>query len=162
MKNTVILILAISSLSIHFTLHAQLWKRVEKSISGNTKNITSEEAVTGIKEALIKGTGKSVELVSLKDGYFGNPEIKIPFPPEADMIEDKLRLIGLGSEVDKVVLSINRAAEDAADEIKPIFISAIKKMSVHNALDIVNGSNHAATNYLQEKTTNDIIIKIEE
>ena len=160
MKNIVfLLLLIVSSISIH-SAHAQLWKRVEKSIPGNSKNISNEDAVAGIKEALIQGTGKSIELVSVKDGYFGNPEIKIPFPPEADMIENKLRLIGLGGEVDKVVLSINRAAEDAADEIKPIFISAIKEMSVHDALDIVNGNNHAATNYLQKKTTNDIFRKI--
>jgi len=94
------------------------------------------------------------------DGYFGNPEIKIPFPPEAKTVDEKLRLIGLGGEVDKVVVSINRAAEDAATEVKPIFISAIKNMSISDALNIVSGDKHAATSYLKRKTTKDISIKI--
>ncbi|MBA7557887.1 hypothetical protein ES705_50665 [subsurface metagenome] len=108
----------------------------------------------------MKGTDNSVDLVSVKDGYFGNREIKIPFPLEVRTIEDKMRAIGLGSEVDKVVLSINRAAEDAANEVKPIFISAIKDMSISDAIGIVNGNDHAATTYLKKKTTSELSVKI--
>ena len=147
-------------LYINEAIEAQVWKKIEKAVPVSTKDISNEDAIEGIKEALIQGTSKSVDIVSLKDGYFGNPEIKIPFPPEAKSVEEKLRFIGLGSEVDKAVLSINRAAEDAANEVKPIFIAAIKNMSISDAIDIVNGREHAATKYLQRKTTNDITIKI--
>lgn len=160
MKNKVILLVFIASFAMNVPLNAQFWKKIEEAIPISTKNLTNEDAIAGIKEALIQGTNKGVNLISVKDGYFGNIEIKIPFPPEAKYIEDKLRMIGLGSEIDKVVLSINRAAEDAADAVKPIFISAIKGMSVSDAIDIVNGNNHAATSYLQKKTTDNISIKI--
>jgi len=160
MKNILILLMVLSLTSFCTVSNAQFWKKVANDITSNSKNISKEDAVAGIKEALIQGTTKSVSLVSAVDGYFGNPEIKIPFPPEAKSIEEKLRMIGLGGEVDKVILSINRAAEDAATEVKPIFISAIKNMSISDALDIVNGENHAATKYLQKKTTKEISIKI--
>jgi hypothetical protein len=93
------------------------------------------------------------------DGYFKNMEIKIPFPPEAANIENKLRAVGLGSQVDKAVLSINRAAEDAAKEAKPIFVSAITGMSIMDAIGIVKGSDNAATQYLQKTTSPELITK---
>ena len=152
--------MVLSMLGIGNISNAQIWRKVAEDLTSDSKDLSKEDAVAGIKEALIQGTTKSVNLVSEVDGYFKNPEIKIPFPPEAKTIEDKLRMVGLGGEVDKVVLSINRAAEDAATEVKPIFIAAIKDMSISDALDIVNGNNHAATNYLQKKTTRDITKKI--
>jgi len=160
MKNTLTLLIFLAFIGSSSVSNAQFWKKAANTISSNSKNISNEDAVAGIKEALTQGTNKSVDLVSAVDGYLGNPEIKIPFPPEAKTVEEKLRLIGLGSEVDKVVVSINRAAEDAATEVKPIFISAIKNMSISDALDIVSGDQHAATSYLQKTTTKDISIKI--
>ncbi len=160
MKNILTLFIFLAFFGSCSVSNAQFWKKAANTISSGSKNISNEDAVAGIKEALIQGTTKSVNLISLVDGYFGNPEIKIPFPPEAKTVEDKLRMVGLGDEVDKVVLSINRAAEDAATEVKPIFISAIKNMSISDALDIVSGNEHAATSYLQKKTTEDITIKI--
>ena len=160
MKNTLRLFIFLAFIGSCSVSNAQFWKKAAQTISSDSKNISNEDAVAGIKEALTQGTNKSVDLVSAVDGYLGNPEIKIPFPPEAKTVEEKLRLIGLGSEVDKVVVSINRAAEDAATEVKPIFISAIKNMSISDALDIVRGDKHAATSYLQRKTTKDISIKI--
>jgi hypothetical protein len=137
--------------------NAQFLKKVSKSLnSATTIGFTESEAADGIKEALVKGTGESVTLVSAIDGYFGNPEIKIPFPPEAVNIETKLRAVGLGNLVDKTILSINRAAEDAAKEAKPIFVSAIKGMSIMDAIGIVKGENNAATLYLQKTTTPDL------
>lgn len=160
MKNTVTLFIMLAFFGSCSVSNAQFWKKAAKSITSDSKNLSNDDAVAGIKEALIQGTTKSVNLVSAVDGYFGNPEIKIPFPPEAKTVEEKLRLVGLGGEVDKVVKSINRAAEDAATEVKPIFISAIKSMSISDALDIVRGDKHAATSYLKRKTTKDISIKI--
>ena len=65
--------------------------------------LTEKDAVAGIREALIKGTGEGVKIVSQVNGYFANPAIKIPFPQEAKDIETKLRGIGLGAQVDEVV-----------------------------------------------------------
>jgi hypothetical protein len=87
------------------------------------------------------------------DGYFRNPSIKIPFPPEVKKIEDRLRQIGLGSEVDKFVMTLNRGAEDAAKEANPIFISAIRSMTIQDAWAILNGADNAATEYLKRTTS---------
>jgi hypothetical protein len=106
-----------------------------------------------LKEALIKGISTGSDLASQMDGYFKNPEIKIPFPPEVKKVEDKLRQIGLGGEVDKFIMTLNRGAEDAAKEAKPIFISAIKSMTIQDAWGILKGEQDAATQYLKRTTS---------
>jgi hypothetical protein len=113
---------------------------------------TSSEVAEGLKEALIKGVSWGADLVSQTDGYFGNPEIKIPFPPDVKKVEDRLRQIGLGGEVDKFILTLNRGAEDAAREAKPIFIDAIKSMTIEDAWGILRGEDDAATQYLRRTT----------
>ena len=86
---------------------------VNKTLGGSPAPLTTAEVAQGLKEALIKGISKGADLVSQVDGYFKNPEIKIPFPPEVKKVEDRLRQIGLGNEVDKFVMTLNRGAEDA-------------------------------------------------
>jgi hypothetical protein len=87
------------------------------------------------------------------DGYFKNPEIKIPFPKDVKKVEDKLRQLGMGSEVDRFVLTLNRGAEEAAKEAKPIFISAIKQMSIDDAFAVLKGQPDAATQFLKRTTS---------
>ncbi|HPD95354.1 MAG: DUF4197 domain-containing protein [Bacteroidales bacterium] len=153
MKRTgIITLLLIAVLSING--QAQIIKTAKNLLkTENGKGFTEEEAATGIKEALSKGTVKGVEMVSKTDGYFGDTEIKIPFPPEAKTMEEKLRAIGMGKKVDEVVLSINRAAEDAAVKAKDIFLSAIKQMTLKDAINIVKGNDDAATQYLKTHTS---------
>ena len=136
---------------------AQFLKDAKKFLNSGKGGLTEKDAVDGIKEALVKGTGESVNIVSLKDGYWGNPEIKIPFPPEEKNVESKLRAIGMGKQVDNFNESMNRAAEKAADKAKPIFISAIKGMTVKDAINIVRGENNAATMYLKKTTSPGLI-----
>ncbi len=114
---------------------------------------TTAEVGDGLKEALTNGISKGADLVSVTDGYFKNPEIKIPFPPDVKKVEDKLRQIGLGNQVDKFVLTLNRGAEDAATQAKPIFIDAIKQMTFQDAMAILKGQPDAATQYLKRTTT---------
>jgi hypothetical protein len=141
---------------------AQFLKKVSKALGSTTSTgFTEAEAAEAIKQALINGTDKGVSTVSIMDGYFKNPEIKIPFPPEAMAIESKLRSVGMGKQVDKAILSINRAAEDAAKEAKPIFVAAIKGMSITDAIAIVTGQEDAATEYLKKSTTSELKIKFE-
>jgi hypothetical protein len=115
--------------------------------------LTSEEVAEGLKEALIQGISNGSDLASRTDGYFKNPQIKIPFPPDVKKVEDKLRQIGLGSEVDKFVMTLNRGAEDAAKEAKPIFVSAIRSMTISDAWGILKGKEDAATQYLKRTTS---------
>lgn len=126
---------------------------VNKTLGGSSQPLTTAEVADGLKEALIKGISTGSDLVSQFDGYFKNPEIKIPFPPEVKKVEDKLRQIGLGAEVDKFVMSLNRGAEDAAKEAKPIFITAIRAMTIQDAWSILKGENDAATQYLKRTTS---------
>jgi hypothetical protein len=90
------------------------------------------------------------------DGYFKNPEIKIPFPPDVKKVETRIRQIGLGDEVDKFIMTLNRGAEDAAKEAKPIFITAIKSMTIQDAWGILKGEENAATQYLQRTTSSQL------
>ncbi|RZK22166.1 MAG: DUF4197 domain-containing protein, partial [Hymenobacter sp.] len=87
--------------------------------------LTNTEAANGLKEALIQGISKGADQASATDGFNLNKLIRIPFPPDAQRMATTLRKIGLGSQVDKFELSLNRGAEDAAKSAKPIFISAI-------------------------------------
>ncbi len=125
---------------------------VNKALGGSAP-LTTAEVGEGLKEALIKGISKGSDLVSVTDGYFKNPEIKIPFPAEVQKVETTLRNIGLGSQVDKFVLALNRGAEDAAKEAKPIFIAAIKSMTIQDAWSILKGEENAATEYLKKTTS---------
>lgn len=125
---------------------------VNKTLGGE-KPLTTAEVGEGLKEALVKGISKGADLVSVTDGYFKNPEIKIPFPQDVKRVEDAVRKIGLGSEVDKFVMTLNRGAEDAAKEAKPIFIAAIKSMTIQDAWSILKGEDDAATQYLKRTTS---------
>jgi hypothetical protein len=126
---------------------------VNKVAGSQQQALTTAEVADGLKEALIKGISNGSDLASQLDGYFKNPEIKIPFPPEVKKVEDKLRQVGLGNEVDKFVLTLNRGAEDAAKEAKPIFITAIKSMTIQDAWAILRGQPDAATQYLKRTTS---------
>ncbi len=161
MKNTLkFLSAALLMCVIPIGSNAQFLKKISKTLNtGTATSLTEKEAGDGIKEALIQGTNEGVTLLSAVDGYFGNPEIKIPFPPDANMVESRLRAVGLGSEIDKAILSINRAAEDAAKEAKPIFVSAIGGMSISDAIGIVKGADNAATQYLRKTTSVELTSK---
>lgn len=123
-------------------------------ISGATGGaLTSEEIGRGLKEALTVGINNSSTKASAIDGYLGNNLIKLLFPPEAQKVEARLRSIGLGGECDKFITALNRGAEDAAKFAAPIFIDAITKMTIQDALSILKGDKDAATQYLKKTST---------
>jgi hypothetical protein len=131
---------------------SQTLSTVNQSINGE-QPLTTDQVGEGLKEALIKGISNGSDMASQLDGYFKNPEIKILFPPEVKKVEDKLRQLGLGNKVDEFVMTLNRGAEDAAKEAKPIFISAIRQMTIEDAWGILKGDQNAATNYLKRTTS---------
>jgi hypothetical protein len=153
MKSRLFLITFAATIAFSYTVRAQFLDDVRKIVIQDKGGLTEQDAVSGIKEALVKGTSESVKIVSKMDGYFANPQIKIPFPEDAKAIESKLRAIGLGNKVDEVVLSLNRAAEDAAKGAETVFVSAVKNMSISDAIQIVRGNNDAATQYLSRTTS---------
>jgi hypothetical protein len=156
-----IYILAFFAIVVIQQTDAQFLKDAKKLLNPKNKGLTEKDAADGIKEALVNGTGESVKQVSVLNGYWGNPEIKIPFPPEAREMESKLKAIGMGKKVDEFNESMNRAAEKAANEAKPIFIAAIKGMTVKDAINIVRGADNAATMYLKNTTSPELINKFQ-
>jgi hypothetical protein len=159
MKKKILFILFIV-LSVQYS-DAQFYKDFKKLLNPKSKGITEKDAADAIKEALVNGTGESVKIVSVINGYWENPEIKIPFPPEAVEVETKLRALGFGKKIDEFNVSMNRAAEKAAVEAKPIFVAAIRGMTVKDAINIVKGENNAATVYLKNTTSPELIIKFQ-
>jgi hypothetical protein len=127
-------------------------KKAEDIISNAPTGLSDDEIVQGLKDALEHGTDTSVNLTHKVDGYFKNTAIKILLPPEAQLVESTLRGMGLGSLCDDAILSLNRAAEDAAVEAKPIFWNAITSMTISDGKSILKGDSTAATTYLKTKT----------
>lgn len=118
---------------------------------------TNSEISSGIKQALQIGINDGVKQVSAVNGYFDNPLIKILFPPNAVKVENTLRDIGLGNLCDKVELSLNRAAENAAKQAAPIFLNALSHMSLGDVMQILTGPDTAATSYFRKTTTNQLV-----
>ncbi len=114
--------------------------------------LTEAEMVAGLKEALKVGTDTSVKVTSRLDGYYKDKVIKILLPAEAQKVESTLRSMGMGSIVDELILKLNRAAEDAATEAKPIFVDAISAMTISDGKAVLFGDSTAATQYLNTKT----------
>ena len=108
---------------------------------------------SGLKDALVKGTAKSSDQLSAVNGFFADATVKILFPPQAQKAERTLRSLGLNKLCDDLILSLNRAAEDAAKQAQPIFVSAIKQMSFDDVTAILTGTNDAATQYFKKTTS---------
>lgn len=121
--------------------------------NGGGNQLTNAEVISGLREALSVGTNNSSTNASKTDGFWGNPKIKIPFPPEAMKVKDKMIQLGFKEKVDKFELTMNRGAEEAAKGAAPIFLDAIKGMSIGDGFAILKGGDNAATNYLKEKTS---------
>jgi hypothetical protein len=131
---------------------SDIFKGVQDTLSGSGA-LTHDEIVAGLKEALEVGTEKAVALVSKTDGYYQNPDIKIPLPESVQKVEKLLRATGYGEKVDNFELSMNRAAERAAPEAKSIFGDAIKQMTFDDAKKILDGRDNEATLYFEDKTS---------
>ena len=119
--------------------------------------LSEAEVADGLKEALITGSINASSLLSAVDGYYGDELVKIFLPEEASVIIENLAKIPGGDKlVEDVILSINRAAEDAAKEVGPIFINSIKQMTINDAFGILRGADNAATQYLINTTRTDL------
>ncbi len=138
-----------------------LENNVTNAVKGNgTKpGLSNEDIVQGLKEALTIGSNNSASNASKVDGYYKHPVIKIPFPPDAQKVEKTARSAGMGSQVDTFVLKMNRAAEDAGKTVAPIFVDAVKNMTITDGVGILRGNNDAATVYLRNNTSDALKIK---
>jgi hypothetical protein len=136
---------------------SSLFNSVKKVVSNSSgSSLSSDEIVKGLKEALTLGAEKSTDKLSMVNGFFKDAVVKILLPEQAQKVEKTLRGLGMGQLVDDAILSINRAAEDASKAATPIFVNAIKSMSIQDALGILRGPDTAATSYLKKTTSPDL------
>ncbi len=119
---------------------------------GPGSNLSNDQIVKGLKEALTISAQNAVANTSRVDGFFKNPEIFIPFPKEAQSVKTLADRYGLKSQSDNFVRQLNRAAEDAAKTATPIFINAITSITITDGLQLLRGGDDAATRFLDNKT----------
>ena len=139
-----------------FAQFGKLLDKAKSAAAGNGISASPTDIATALKQALELGATKSADLLSAQNGFFANPSVKILFPPEAIKAEATLRKLGLNKMCDDAILSFNRAAEDAAKTAKPIFVNAVKQMTIKDATNILMGANDAATTYFKNNTTDSL------
>jgi hypothetical protein len=128
---------------------------VLSALSGTSESgagLDSATVAAGLKEALAVGSERAVASTSARDGFWGNEEIKIPLPEELNNVFTTLRTVGFGSQVDALELNMNRAAEQASAEAKPVLLDAVRGMSLSDAMGILRGGDTAATEYFRAET----------
>jgi hypothetical protein len=126
--------------------------------SSSKIDLTNEEVISGLKEALNVGIKNAVNLSSVTDGFLKNDVIRLPFPPDAIKVREKAINFGLSKQVTTFEETLNRAAEEATKKALPIFIDAIKNMSVSDGFSILKGGDGAATKFLKSQTSNQLVI----
>ncbi len=156
----ILLLVTLFSVSVN-AARSQVLKDVLNKVTKSTQgsNLSNDDIVSGLKEALRVGTDSSTKKLSKMDGFFKDAAVKILMPEEAKKVERTLRNFGMGNLVDKAILSMNRAAEDAASGVGTIFWDAIRQMSITDGLKILRGGDYAATDYLKSMTTKQLTEK---
>lgn len=154
-----LILLAFAPLAANAQLDGLLNQAKEKVSAATGIPTGNTDIAAGLKEALNKGVEKQVSKLTAVDGFYKNESVKILMPGELKKVDKTLRKVGMGNLADEGVKSLNRAAEDAVKEATPVFVAAIKNMSIADAKNILLGKNDAATNYLQTATSTELYKK---
>jgi hypothetical protein len=150
-----------AGLALALPAHAVDWNEMLRGVLGKPAGQPSASGVdalsnadinAGLKEALTRGAEAAVAQLGQKDGFFGNPALKIPLPPSLQKAERAMRMLGMGRQADELVLSMNRAAEAAVPEAKTLLVNAVKDMSIEDAKGILTGGKTSATDFFRNKT----------
>jgi hypothetical protein len=155
------LILSLTIVSIVTVANAQIkipgaLKQAAASALGQG-NPTQLEIGSALKQALEIGVSAGTDRLSTQNGFLGNAAVKLLFPPEAQKVEKTLRGLGLNKPCDDFIASMNRAAELAVKEAKPVFISALKQMSIQDATNLLlSKETNSATTYFQRVTSGEL------
>jgi hypothetical protein len=123
---------------------------------GQKPSLTNDEVVAGLREALQIAIKNAVNQSSALDGFLGNIQIRLPFPPDALKVKDKALQLGMANQVAKFETTLNRAAEEAVKEALPIFMQAIRTMTVTDGFSVLKGGNGAATTFLKNQTRQEL------
>ncbi|MFT3979412.1 MAG: DUF4197 domain-containing protein [Ferruginibacter sp.] len=150
MRKIFIILFAAASMGLS---SCEVLNQLPTATGGTLGGLSESEAGQGIKAALDQGIAKSVLQLNTVDGFFKDALYKVLLPPDAQKLVNTFRTLGLGSLVDKAILQINRGAEDAAGYAKPIFVDAIKSMTLQDAIGLVKNGDTSATHFFRVKTT---------
>lgn len=152
-----ILIITLLLFSFSSCDQATLQKVLDAAASGAGTELTQAEIANGLKEALAKGVDSGVQYLSKTDGFY-KTSYKILLPEEAQKVVDKLKIVPGFDRVEEIVIEkINRSAEDAVKKASPIFVTAVKGMTINDAMGILMGDKNSATLYLDQKTHNPLV-----
>ncbi len=156
MKNLLFIALVVLTVNTKAQGLQGLIKKATNIVSESGSGLSSQDIANGLKEALTMGAEKGCVNLAKPDGFFKNAALKILMPPEAQKVESTIRSLGMNQLADDFILSMNRAAEDACHAAAPIFVKAIKDMSITDGINILKGNETAATTYLKSKTQEDL------
>jgi len=155
-------IFAVAAVALSAPAQAVDWNELLRGVlgqpSGQTAATPSVDALSnaevnaGLKEALTRGADAAVAQLGRPDGFFGNPQLRIPLPPALQKAEKAMRLLGMGSQADALVLSMNRAAEAAVPAARGLLVDAVKQMTLEDAKGILTGGQTSATDFFRAKT----------
>lgn len=127
--------------------------------AGGLDSISNADASAGLKEALVSGADFAVSSLGTKDGFLGNKKVRIPLPDSLKTAEKAMRMFGMKDQAEELETAMNRAAEMAVAEAKPILMDAIKKMTVKDAKDILLGGDDSVTKYFRRTTSKPLSAK---
>jgi hypothetical protein len=114
--------------------------------------LAADSNTAGVRETLSVASDRAVALAAKPGGFLDNAAIHIKLPKTVRKIGNTLRTLGMGKQVDELEVGLNRAAERASAEAKPVFVDAIKRMTLQDAVGIVRGGDTAATDYFRGAT----------
>jgi len=140
--------IVVATMALFFTLSCDTLNKILPA-----GELSNDEIIKGLKEALTVGTDSTTTKLNKVDGYLGNALIKILLPPETAKIQAVANSIPfIKTLLDNLIIKMNRAAEEAAKDAAPIFVDAIKGITIADGLTILKGDSVAATRYLNERT----------
>jgi len=134
----------------------QAVRKADDTLDRDASALSNEKITSGLKEALQVSTAKAIALTGKHDGFLQNEQIRILLPPKLQSLGKGMRMLGMGEQVDDLEIGMNRAAEQATPQAKPIFLAALKKMTFNDARRILTGNETAATDYFRSTSSTDL------
>ncbi len=135
----------------------EVLQEIESNLPVQSFGLTEEEIRDGLYDALEVGISNAVKQASVVDGFYKNDDIFVEFPMEAYKVREAALDFHLDAQVERFEETLNRAAEQAATEVKPVFLKALKEMSFQDAKQILHGDDDAATQYFKQKTYDELV-----
>ncbi len=130
-----------------------------QTLAAGVAQLSNQDALSGLKAALSRAAEMAVNQLGKPNGFLGDARVKIPPPQAMQAIDRTMHAFGMGSQADELVEAMNRAAEMAVVEARPILVGAVKSMRVGDAHGILTGADDAATQYFRRATAQDIAAK---